>query len=244
MSNSENSKDTPVQNESTVETNGSQVHEPSQVVQPQITQKVEQPQSIQQHVQPQAVEQQPIKEASKKKRFGVFEWVIGALVVFGGGYSAVNYFDVSPKSLFSGDSSGFKGGTVVVINTDILISAMSVEVMGEKNSQEKISILMEKVYQEIESYTKKGYVVLDSDTPILHAPQSDITLEVAQKIGLDAQKGFDLAKENKFIGNAGLGNLELQNQNKKTAGDNQQVEDYSNLDLNTNANGETMDLDY
>ena len=71
-----------------------------------------------------------------------------------------------------------------------------------------------------------------------------MTIEVAQKIGLDAQKGFDLAKENKFIGNAGLGNLELQDQNKKTAGENQQIEDYSNLDLNTNADGETMDLDY
>lgn len=243
MSNSENSKDTPVQIDSTVESNGSQTPEPSQVVQPQVAQQVEQPQTTQQIAQPQEV-QQSIKKAPKKKKFGVFEWVIGALVVFGGGYSAINYFDVSPKTWFSGSSSGFKGGSVVVINTDILISAMSVEVMGQKNSQEKISILMEKVYQEIESYTKQGYVVLDSDTPILHAPQSDITLEVAKKIGLDAQKGFDIAKENKFIGNAGLGNLELQNKDKKPSGDGQQIEDYSNLDLNTNANGETMDLDY
>ena len=144
MSNSENSKDTPVQNESTVETNGSQVHEPSQVVQPQITQQVEQPQPIQQHVQPQAVEQQPIKEAPKKKKFGVFELVIGALVVFGGGYSAMNYFDWKP-SLSSGQSTSFEAAKVVVVNTDVLISAVSLNVMNDPKSSEKISIMIDQL---------------------------------------------------------------------------------------------------
>lgn len=242
MSNSENSKDTPVQNESTVETNGSQVHEPSQVVQPQITQQVEQPQPIQQHVQPQAVEQQPIKEAPKKKKFGVFELVIGALVVFGGGYSAMNYFDWKP-SLSSGQSTSFEAAKVVVVNTDVLISAVSLNVMNDPKSSEKISIMIEKVYQEIDALAQEGYVVIDSDTPILYSPKADVTKTIAERLGVDANEGYKVAKENRFIGNAGRAGLEIKAGKTDAPTSNVEHEDFSDLDLSTNEKGETMDLD-
>lgn len=242
MSNIENSKDTPVQNESTVESNGSQTTEPSQAVQPQITQQVEQPQAHHQNVQPQVVGQQAIKDVPKKKKFGLFECIIGALVVFGGGYSAMNYFDWKP-SFSKGQSTAFEGAKVVVVNTDVLISAVSLKVMNEPNGSEKISIMIEKIYQEIDAFAQDGYIVIDSDTPILYSPKADVTKVIAEKIGVDAYEGYKVAKENRFIGNAGRASLEIKADKKDSANSNVQHEDFSNLDLNTNEKGETMDLD-
>lgn len=239
MSNSENSKDTPVQNESTVESNGSQTPEPSNDVQPRITQQEEQPKSINQS---QVDSQQPINQEPKKKKFGVFELVIGALVVFGGGYSAMNYFDWKP-SFFDGQSTSFEGSKVVVVNTDVLISAVSLKLMNEPKSNEKISIMIEKVYQEIDALAQDGYIVIDSDTPILYSQKADVTKAIAAKIGVDANEGYKAAKENRFIGNAGRATLELKANQSDDPNANVQQEDFSNLDLNTNEKGETMDLD-
>lgn len=261
MSNTDNSTDSPVQAAQNVEQGESgNTHvainqsEQQQTVQPQIApQQTVQPQAAPQQVtQPQdvvqPVVQQQIPPVKTKKKFGLFELFIGAAVVFGGGYSAMNYFDISPSSIFSGGSSGYKGGTVLVINTDILISAVSVELMYDPNAKAKSTVLMQQIYKEIQSFTDKGYVVLDSDTPILHAPKSDITLEVAERLGVDAKKGYQIAKDNKFIGNAGSATLDLKmNESQNPKADSEveaKHEDFSNLDLSTNKNGETMDLDY
>lgn len=245
MSNNENPNETPVQNNATVKDNDSATTESSQVVHPQVAQQVEQPQPTQ-AVQPQVVQQteaQPMKDSQKKKKFGLFEIVIGALVVFGGGYSVMNYFDAKPSTLLGGGSSSFEGAKVVIVNTDVLVSAVSLKVMNDPKSREKISILNEKIYQEIDSYAQQGYVVLDSDTPILHSPKADVTKIIAEKIGVDASEGYRVAKENNFIGNAGRATLDVKSNAIDDSNTDVKHEDFSGLDLNTNEKGETMDLD-
>ena len=236
MSNNENSNGTPVQNNGAVKDNDSATTESSQAVQPQVAQQVEQPQTVQQ------TESQPTKDSQKKNKFGLFEIVIGALVVFGGGYSVMNYFDAKPSTLLGGSSS-FEAAKVVVVNTDVLVSAVSLKVMNDPKSREKISILNEKIYQEIDSYAQQGYVVLDSDTPILHSPKADVTKIIADRIGVDASEGYRVAKENNFIGSAGRATLDIKSNAIDAPNADVSHEDFSGLELNTNEKGETMDLD-
>lgn len=240
MSNNEQSADTTAHSSSTTESAKVEpIAEKAEENSPITTQQVENT-----NASP-VVEQPKIIEKNKSKsKFGLFEIIIGAVVVFGGGYAVTNYFDWSPKSLLS-NSEEVRGGSVLVVNTDLLVSAITVELMGDEKARERISISIEKVYQEIRTYTENGYVVLDSDTPILHASNSDVTQEIAEKIGVDLKKGLKVAEDNKFIGNAGGATLELKAQEAQEAnGPTVIKEDFSELQLSKNANGETLDLDY
>lgn len=141
---------------------------------------------------------------------------------------------------------------IAVIDTRLLVMAVSVEVNQDfqkgnitlQQSESRIADYVDKMYKEAESYAANGYTVIPAQNVMFYSDKHDITEKIADELGVDYEAGLKALKDHKM--NSTSGNVFQQN-SAGLIGQNQQqspqVEDHTDLDLQTNSDGQTSDLE-
>lgn len=195
-------------------------------------------------------ESKPVEPSQPKRKWDYTNWLLIGTVVGAIGFLS-HEFDLIKIPSF--------GQKIAVVDTRLLVMAVSVEVndqlkSGEINldaSQKKIGNYIEKMYSETKKYAENGYTVIPAQNVIFYSDKHDITPEIAKTIGVDYDDGLAELENLSSINNEGLGlfkdefNRQKNNnpQSPKNIPENTNYEDLSNLDVLTNEDGTTSDLE-